>query len=342
MKSRCLEAPRNVRRPLLALSLVASIGVLPPAARAQQGAPAGGILSFTFENDTFAGTDRYYTAGVRLGWQSTSGAPKPLAALGRVLSPVLLPDAPVQWGLGLSESIFTARRTTLHDPPRDDRPYAGVLLGALSLSAMDADGLGSVELSLGVIGSNSGAEQLQNGVHELIRVGKAKGWSHQISSRPAGMLSLERRWALDAPLGDSGLAVGIVPAAGLNLGNVQSSAAAGLLARFGHGLSMDFGPPRIRPALSGLGVYRAPSGLAWYAFVGLEGRAIAYDATLDGNDHGYWKVEKEPLLAEFPIGVELAYARARLSVSGVWQTKSFEEQPRSPFAYGSISLSIQY
>ena len=31
----------------------------------------GGTLSLYFENDLFAGTDRYYTNGVKAGWSTT-------------------------------------------------------------------------------------------------------------------------------------------------------------------------------------------------------------------------------------------------------------------------------
>ena len=109
----------------------------------------------------------------------------------------------------------------------------------------------------------------------------------------------------------------------------------------GQDLSIDFGPPRIRPALSGLGVYRAPQGFAWYAFLGVEGRAVGYEATLDGNRHGYWKVDREPLVGELPFGLELAYRRVRLALSGVLQSKTFESQSGT-FAYGSITASIEY
>jgi lipid A 3-O-deacylase len=300
-----------------------------------------GILSYTFENDTFAGTDRYYSAGNRLSWQSADGAPVGLDALGRALAPVLLPRGPVQWGVGISQQIFTARRKTLEDPPHNDRPYAGYLYGSLSLHAMDERSLGTIELSLGVIGPDSGAEQIQDGVHEILGKGSPEGWRHQISNQFAGMLTVERRWRFDRQISESGLEMGLVPAMGVNLGNLQTSAAVGVLGRFGRDLSMDFGPPRIRPALSGLGVFRPPEGLAWNLFAGLEGRAIAYDASLDCNRRGYWRVDKEPLVAELPFGFEIGYGRTRLSFAGVLQTKTFQSQANQPFAFGSISLSIR-
>ena len=327
---------------LLGLSLLAASADSPPAQAQESMPPTHGVLSFTFENDGFFATDRYYSAGIRLGWQSTDEAPAPLSAFGRALSPILLPDAPILWGADISQSIYTPRHKTVTDPPRDDRPYAGMLLGTLSISAMTDLSLGTIDFSLGVIGPGSGAGQLQKGVHELIGASSPQGWRHQITNRPAGMLTFERRWQLDTPLGDTGVEVGIVPAVGLSVGNVQTSAAVGLLARIGHGLSMDFGPTRVRPALSGGGFFRAPDRFAGYAFAGVEGRAVAYEATLDGNDNGYWQIDREPLVAEFPVGFEVAYRRARLAVAAVWQSQTFESQSSQPFLFGSVTVSVLF
>jgi hypothetical protein len=44
-----------------------------PKPTAEEPAPISkGTFSFYFENDLFAGTDRYYTSGVKLGWTSTN------------------------------------------------------------------------------------------------------------------------------------------------------------------------------------------------------------------------------------------------------------------------------
>jgi hypothetical protein len=133
-----------------------------------------------------------------------------------------------------------------------------------------------------------------------------------------------------------------VPALGVNLGNAQTSAAAGVLLRVGRGLAMDFGPPRIRPALSGLGVFRPPEGFAGYLFVGVEGRAVAYDETLDGNRRGYWDVDRSPLVGELPFGLALAWRGFRLAGTGVVQSETFQEQTRQPHVFGSLNLSFAF
>jgi lipid A 3-O-deacylase len=326
----------------LAALVLLTLSSTPLAARAASPPGDTGVLSLIFENDTFAGTDRYYSSGIRASWQSLGQAPDPLTAAGRLLAPWLLPsEAPVHWGIALGQSIYTSRKTTRTNPPRDDRPYAGWLYGTFALSATTPERLGTAELSLGVIGPASGAKQVQDFAHGLLGRNEPDGWGRQLGNRFAGLLTLERRWQWNLPLGE-GLEAGVVPAVGVNVGNVQTAAAAGVMLRLGHGLAMDFGPPRIRPALSGLGVFRRPDGFAGYLFAGVEGRAIAYDGTLEGDTHGYWHVDREPLVAEVPFGFELAYRAARLSATGVLQTKTFDQQSGNSFLFGSVSLSFLF
>jgi hypothetical protein len=325
-------------RRALYIALVLATAV-PIAAAADP--PGAGTFSITFENDTFQNTDHYYTSGQRLAWSSADEPPDWLAALGRRAAAPLMPEAPIRWSAALGQSIYTARRVSSRSPPRDDRPFAGWLYLSFGLAAVAPRDLLAAELSLGVIGPASLADQTQSLVHTLIGVGDVDGWNRQIGLRPAGLLSLERRWALRTELAP-GLEVDLVPALGANLGNVQTAAAAGLLARIGHDLSIDFGPARLRPALSGIGVFRPPESWSLYAFVGAEGRAIAWDATLDGNDEGYWRIDREPFVLELSAGAGVAYRALRLSFTSIVQSATFDEQSDKPFAFGSMQLSIAF
>jgi hypothetical protein len=120
-----------------------------------------------------------------------------------------------------------------------------------------------------------------------------------------------------------------VPALDANLGNLQTSGAAGLWLRMGQGLAMDFGPPRVRPALSGAGVFRQPGELVWYLSAGVEGRAVAYDETLDGNRSGYSPRRPPPLPAELTTASRWREP-VRLDGSVVFQSATFDEQTRTP------------
>jgi len=344
-----------VRSSLVAVlpGLLLALAAAPPArAQPEPEAPrfARGVLSFTYENDMFADTDRYYTSGQRIAWQSRGGAPDPLATAGGWLAPWLLPrDATVEWGVSLGQTIYTPRARLTRDPPRDDRPYAASLTAALSLVAASDARLGAVALSLGVVGPAALGEQVQDLVHDAIGVEKLGGWGHQIGNRPVAMLTLEQRWRLERTLArgprrpfGGPFEIDAVPGLGLHLGNLQTSAGAGLLLRLGQGLAMDFGPPRMPPSLSSVAVFRPPEGLAWYVYAGVEGRAVAYDATLDGNRNGYWRIDRRPLVGEVAAGLALAWGPLRLDGSVVFQSATFDEQSRTPHAFTATSLSLAF
>ena len=60
-----------MNRPTLLASVLIAFLLHSPAHGAGQDVSAG-TFSIYLENDLFAGTDRYYTSGVKLGWSSAN------------------------------------------------------------------------------------------------------------------------------------------------------------------------------------------------------------------------------------------------------------------------------
>nr|WP_240790044.1 lipid A deacylase LpxR family protein [Roseomonas sp. HF4] len=265
---------------------------------------AAGTLSFGIENDVLGGTDRYYTNGLQIAWRSPSAdLPAPLAWLNRQLD-FLQGPGELRWGLALGQSIFTPQDTALYDPDPTDRPYAGYLYGALSLSRVTAMSLSVLEIQAGIVGPSAGGKFVQNGWHSVIGVAPSNGWDHQLSDEPTVALILERKWRV--PLaGDETLGLELLPSVSGSVGNLQTYAAAGALLRVGRNLAADFGPPRIRPALAGSAFFQPQSDeFGWYVFGGVEGRAVARDIFLDGNTWAESRsVISRPLVADLQAGV---------------------------------------
>src|SRR5262249_43831732 len=137
--------------------------------------------------------------------------------------------------------------------------------------------LENLELDFGIVGPGALAKQVQNDFHQLIGAQEARGWSSQIQQEFGGMLSYERLWRLPL-LGDNSFGVDFVPQAGITAGNVMTYGEIGGLLRIGSGLHAEYGPARIRPALSGTDYYdpsRLDNGSGYYFFVGTQGRAVA-------------------------------------------------------------------
>lgn len=325
------------------VAALAALLVLPAVSvRAQPAPDPASIWTLQDENAGAADgspTDRFYVNGLRLGWTSPTGqVPDFLAGIGRSL-----------WGGGqqrisfdLLQQIYTPADTSSYIPNPHDRPYAGVLLGNLSLLSDTADSRSVLMLSLGLVGPGSGGEDLQNSFHALINQGVANGWHGQITNTPAINLLHERIWRL--PIGTvAGLETDALPALTVAVGDLRTYAQTGITFRFGQGLDSDFGVPRARPGLSGGDAYTPTRPFAWYVFAGADAQAVAYDMLLDstpfrGGPHvsPIWDV------AEFQGGFAVMAYGMRLTFAYVAQTHEFQGQIGGLHQFGSASISFRF
>ncbi len=345
--------PRSFR----VAALTVALAVVTPGfreIRAQTLDPKG-TFSFTFENDTFAGTDKNYTNGFLFQWQSPSeGVPYVLRWVADHSLFLLPNNGAVRWGAGFGQNIYTPSDTQARIPDPTDRPYAGWLYGSISLTSyaeaayearrMNVTKYGAIELQVGVVGPSALGEQVQNNVHDLFNFKRALGWDYQLKDQPGANLVLTRQWRINLPLDaddPQGLAGGFVPSFTASLGNVQTYGSAGLLVRFGSNLEADFGPPRIRPAPAGSGFFQPDGRWGWYAFAGGELRAVAVDVFLDGNT---WRdspsVDKRNFVGDGVFGFALVMPWARLSYSHTFRSREFDAQKELQ-QFGSITLSFR-
>ncbi len=388
---------RTVRRTtvhrLAALLLFFPV-LLPTAGRAAQSAPdtaqarctpeetlrwRGGTLRV--ENDLFAGTDRNYTNGVALALVShdidgrlrTDCLPPPLGLYVRFLD-TLNPGFRQRAGaesatqnvvLRIGQSMYTPEDKTRADLIPDDRPYAGLLyLGLAWNRRIHPQGSGhemldSRELTLGIIGPGSLAEQSQDLVHKLRGYDRFSGWANQVRNEPAFQLAMERKFK---PYLDGAVRPGwgrdAIGSYALRVGNIETSASAGLEVRMGWNIANDFGSYSIRPG----GENRPPSAAASlrttqprsvgaprpgaHVFANLEARAVAWDFSLDGNlFRASHHVSRRPWVAQAALGISgqwlVARHGVRLALMRVWRTREFEEQV-GHHAFGSIALSVEF
>ncbi len=314
-------------------------------------ASSGGTWTVQAENDRIANTDRHYTHGTRFGWVSDArdGQEQPMI---RDVLQFLYPLANVRKGragFALGHNIYTPEDTEARNLERNDRPYAGWLYLAASLhseteavsTAVKWRQLDTVELEVGMVGPAALGKEVQNSYHELIGVATSKGWSHQLENEPGVALIGERKWR-HRPLSYMGFEADVIPHIGASVGNVYTAINGGGTVRFGQRLGVDFGPPLIRPSLSGLGAVEPVDGLAWYIFAGLDGRAVARNIFLDGNTFASsHSVDKKPLVGDFILGAAVVYGDYRVAFTHVMRTREFDAQRESD-RFGSISLSARF
>jgi lipid A 3-O-deacylase len=325
------------------LAALAVTLVLPAiAAHAQPAPDPSSIWTLQDENASISAgkpTDRLYVNGLRLGWTSPTGqVPNFLADLGRSL-----------WGSGqqrialdLTQQMYTPIGTSSPVPNPSDRPYAGLLLGNITLLSDTEDTRSVLTLSLGLVGPASGAEQLQNSFHDLIGQTHALGWSHQIGNTAAVELLHERVWRL--PMGTvAGLETDALPALTVGVGDLRDYVQTGVTFRFGQGLDSDFGVPRVRPGLSGGDAYMPTRPFAWYVFAGADGQAVGYDLLLQAQPfRGGPHVSTVWDVAELQGGFAVMAYGMRLTFAYVAQTQEFTGQSGGLHQFGSASLSFRF
>jgi len=335
------------------------------------------------ENDLFTGTDQNYTNGVAFaavshdisGRLRTECLPTPVrlqAELIKFLNPGFWSDAEnsahtqnvvAKFG----QSMFTPKDPARTDLIPDDRPYAGLLYVGMSWNRRkhepqsNSEMLDTREITLGVIGPLSLAEQSQNRVHDAIGADRFLGWQHQLKNEPALQLAMDRKFKDYRGTGaiTPGFSADSIRSLGLRLGNIETSATLGIEGRIGWNLPNDFGTYPIRPGAenrppsasihSGSG--DTPSAVAGprpgvHLFATMETKLVAYDFSLDGNlFRSSHSVTRRPWVAQAAVGVS-AHGRVaghgvNFAVMRVYRSREFEEQGANQ-DYGSIALSIDF
>ncbi len=238
----------------------------------------------------------------------------------------------------LGQSIFTPEDITRRDLIREDRPYAGWLYAGFGLVVEDIERrqIDNLELDVGVVGPWAHAETTQRTWHRWFDFRDPKGWDNQLNNEPGVLLLYERQQraaAFDLP---GGFQTDLVPAFGFAAGNVATYASAGLTVRFGADLSVDYGPPRIRPSLPTGGFLRRNEGFNWYVFAAVGGRAVARNIFLDGNTFSdSHSVDKKTFVGDLQAGLALQWNDWRLAYTHILRTKEYDLQDR-PDRFGAL------
>ncbi|GAB2794906.1 lipid A deacylase LpxR family protein [Halomonas shantousis] len=304
-------------------------------------ASAEGLLSLKAENDVFASSDDgHYTNGIELIWSfepSGDHWTRRMASLLPGWSASGLDSVAYRFG----QQIYTPNDISTPRLIEDDRPYAGLLLGGVSLFD-DVQHAGwrqasSVHLDVGVVGPASGGEKVQRNFHHLIGSEKPRGWDNQLENEPILNLAYKRHWWRQDRL--AGLELEYGPSLGFSLGNLYTYASSGLGLRFGQGLDRSFGIPAVAPAHGGRTYFQAGQGFGWYAFANLEGRYMAHNLLLDGNTfEDSHSVDRREWVGDAQVGVALTWDQWQLAYTTVWRTHEFETQ-REHDQFGSLTLS---
>jgi len=306
-----------------------------------QAEPRRWSVSLRWENDTFAGTDRFYTDGVSLSLAHTGSS---------WLDP--LADR-LPWGLGrrtvsyeAEQIMVTPSDTTRPTPDPNDRPYAGILSVGLSLHVERDNHYNGLKFITGVVGPWSLADETQKQVHRWVGSTQPQGWDYQLHNEPIINLVYEHRRKyrlLGEPLR---LAVEVLPVGNIMLGNVLTQGQIGGQFRFGFNIPDDFGTTSMRGMVH-LPPPRQPTNTnapKWgvYVFGGGSANFVLRNITLDGNS---WKdspsVDKEWFVPAAEVGIGIVTRRSTVAFAYVFWGKEFKGQPDYS-EFGAFTLSYRF
>ncbi len=287
-------------------------------------------------------TDRYYTNGNGIEFSFDPNLPSSLADK---LAPADDWEDP-RFGLGLAlkQRIYTSRYISQPNPPANDHPYGGYLYFAFSFQRADAHKHDHFGLDLGVVGPWAGAEDVQKFIHNAYPDQiDPQGWGTQLANELAVNFNYERTWKTEkADLW--GVEMQMLPALGVELGNVAIMAHAKTTLRFGYNLPDDFGPATLLGhkdhTVGGADWGEGDFSLYVYASGGVD--VVGRDIFLDGNTFADSRsTDSEPYVARASVGLVMRYQHLYVGWAQNFLTKRFDAQPNGQ-TYGSLVLGCSF
>jgi hypothetical protein len=290
------------------------------------------FVSFTFENDFFAGYDRHYTNGVQAAFLADLyGAPDWLGSL----------SADPRAVIAIGQRIYTPTETDARTPEPDDRPYAGWVYVMGDLRTRASPTIDHLTVTFGMLGPASGARQTQNGIHRLLHDSTAQGWDTQVRDRATLMARYERAWPAVAQGTFADHRFDLSMLVGGSVGTPLTYADVGAVLRYGLNLPSDIpvtyislGPPRDG--------YRGTPQFGWYIWAGFDARAVAYNSFIQAPTYsGAPHAPRESLGHDVQVGMAFAWPSARVGFTMVQRSNEFQGQQGSD-RFGQLMVSFAF
>lgn len=291
------------------------------------------FVTLTIENDSllFRGLDRGYSSGLQLG-----------VLLEKDDLPAWLREAPpFAWSddrhvaFALGHRIYSPDDLTLDPPDPTDWPYAGWLYLMTDVRTRTGPVIDHLTATVGVVGQVARGQELQNAFHRIGDYPLARGWGSQVEDQFAWTIGYERAWRQEL-----GSRYDVTPRVGAVVGNVFTYASAGVVMRYGSVLPDDIPATTISLAPSRDGFRGAPH-CGWYAWAGVDARAVARNIFIEGRKPGGDTVKRETWGYDFQLGAAWLWPGGRAGFALVRRGPEFEGQKETDY-FGQLTVSLAY
>jgi hypothetical protein len=280
---------------------------------------------FEFDNDVFFNEDNQISSGwslqkqsaVARSWEALEDVPGFVRRWGKAI-PTLTDEGLVyRAGIAIGQVIQTPDDLSRSDLIEDDVPYAGALTLQATWYAFNDDEFRGFEITAGVVGPPSLAEQTQKTVHKLIGSDDPKGWDNQLETEPVINFNYMRKQKLWRGGNPAGFSYDTAVNGNVGLGNLFTQASVALEMRFGQNMPRGFVyvPDPIGLSMHYMASLKPanPQAASFYGTLVLRGSAFAHNIFLDGNTfRDSHSVDKEPFVGMAIAG--LHYERANWGI----------------------------
>ena len=245
-----------------------------------------------------------------------------------------------EYGFQLQQNMYGPKLIKTDELQNGEHPYCGYLsfnligdqwfeLSWCSLSIQH-------KLGLGCVGPHSYAKESQRIIHSWLGCKDPKGWDRwQIRDEP--IVQYESWVNFNIELLETGhFKIFGIPRAGVDIGGFKDMLAAGLDLKLGLDPSESVGHGVILSAPMGK---KAALSYSAYFLVGLEGRCVLHDTSIDGGffrDSPYTN-ESETWVGEAHFGAGVKIKRLELEYITIKRTNEFKTEVRRP-SYGKLLL----
>ncbi|MBO6102344.1 MAG: lipid A deacylase LpxR family protein [Opitutales bacterium] len=330
----------------LSILLIAGSPVFAQGAPAESAAAenAPSSVSLFVEND-FKFSDRYYTNGIKLTYADYGDDWWASAAQFAVLRAVGLDSDQAWQTASIGQNMCVGYDITDPNPPLDDRPYAGWLYLSSGAHLVKKDSLDSLTVTLGIVGPQSYAGDVQRAFHDIIDDPDPQGWRNQIKNEPGIVIAYCHAERLFEYAFSENFKSDFIGAAGANLGNVITEGRIKALFRIGFNLPNSFSEKRIDYSSSADVYYFDPAAADWhlYLYAGATARFVGYDITLNGNTFADSRsVDPKWLVGEGNLGVSAKYKNLELSLNWTIRSEEFNTQRGGPHFFWCANARVLF
>lgn len=299
-------------------------------------------VALRWENDVIAGTDQNYSNGTSLTF-SRDGR----GVLGGIWGWFGAKDGRWITSYELGQIIVTPADIKRPIPDPTDRPYAGLLYGALSTQFVHGNGFHGLKVITGMVGPASGAAQTQKAVHRVTGNPQPQGWDYQLKNEPIFNVVYEHRRRFTLADSDADWSAQAIPVVGGMLGNVLIQAQANVQVRAGYHVPDDFGTTLMR-GLGNLPFPRdssetgAPPKFGMYVFAGGGANLVARNLSLDGNTFRDGpSVAKKPVFPAGELGATVWTRWFELTLTYVVWGREYDAQTRTS-DFGAATVAVHF